>query len=1072
MQFSPDNSHLALGCWSGNAHLYRLSRAASGARTAAAGAPAPPSCTPSLSGNFVLGTPEPPPPPLEMYEIARVKRTDRVYAVGLDAHGQHMCVGGRDKTVALYEIEPDGAQHKTSLIWTAVAEDFVYAVALSADLTYCVYGGTNKAVVVLDGRTGVPDWRVALPGAVWCISMLPDSSRMAVGGELPTVNVYDLANQRDVLQLPTEMLTYDITISPDALCFTNGHFASLYGRGGTEYAWHDPPSFRAISSLIATMLTSEEQLLHSMRLILDAHPAIVNARDPDTGASLLHFVISHANQPKLFELLMSAQCLIGMQADAHGRTCLHAALEQGKWRSVQQLLEALRHKRFSIIPGSMRLVAECLEAIAVDYPLDFLQYISNMPLDPEPEVLGDIDAFGVKLDSVLLCGTTQRCPKGIWKAKLAQYSRTSHQEDAEPAPRHGSTRTLSSTRITELFKPMAHKPESGGTTAAAVANDRSIEIGYSKKAGGGLQAYRVPMENFAGLLEHGPTPVSPLQLVVDAVAKTRDYSVFDSELVEHLIKFKWKSFAKEAFYHELLMYVFDMIWVLYFNMEAAGTLEYTWSDLLGSGVEITTPQGWFFFGLVWTSIYCARKLSTEIRQLRNLGALTYLSSMWNWCDIIAIFGQLTINVLLCLRDEDGVLLIPGLTQQFGSANGLPNATARRLAERGPPLEAAAGLSGGGVGGRAAAGWPVMVDEEPGESMHHAMRWLKGRSSGRFNDDGSGVIDNEIGLLIYLQSLVCLFACLRLLYFFQGYRKLGALMHSLFTIIIDIGPLLILLIVFIIAFCSAVSIIITQHFGQGPVGGDKHDARYKQWHQFWDAMLVMINLGVYTQSDPAFMSYGTDPQFEGAEQRFMLILYQSYMLFVQLVLLNMLIAIMSESHHRVSEQSQLVALFGHAKLILEYEGDEVARQKKKAKAWEAKLKRRHRSVGGDNSLDLVRLQKEHEERHLLNLQRVCPRWLHILKPPERQRSIQTTAEEEATLRQYHELKLLIELSSRGGPEERARLMQAMRVEMSQLREDLKQDMEAAVKGRDEQLREDLKQHLATQLEAAVKGRQPG
>jgi hypothetical protein len=396
-----------------------------------------------------------------------------------------------------------------------------------------------------------------------------------------------------------------------------------------------------------------------------------------------------------------------------------------------------------------------------------------------------------------------------------------------------------------------------------------------------------------------------------------------------------------------------------------------------------------------------------------------------------------------------------------------NETTRRLGER----VAADVMSGGGVGGGAAAGWPVMVDEEPGKSTRHAMRLLKKGGAGAAADE-SGVINYEIGLLVYLQALVCLFACLRMLYFFQGNLKLGALAHSLRTIMIDILPLFALMFIFIIAFCSAVSIIITQHFGQGPVGGDKHDARYKQWHQFWDAMLVMINLGVYTQSDPAFMSYGTDPQFEGAEQRFMLILYQSYMLFVQLVLLNMLIAIMSESHHRVSEQSQLVALFGHAKLILEYEGDEVARQKKKAKAWEAKLKRRHRSVGGDNSLDLVRLQKEHEERHLLNLQRVCPRWLHILKPPERQRSIQTTAEEEATLRQYHELKLLIELSSRGGPEERARLMQAMRVEMSQLREDLKQDMEAAVKGRDEQLREDLKQHLATHLEAAVKGRQPG
>jgi hypothetical protein len=310
----------------------------------------------------------------------------------------------------------------------------------------------------------------------------------------------------------------------------------------------------------------------------------------------------------------------------------------------------------------------------------------------------------------------------------------------------------------------------------------------------------------------------------------------------------------------------------------------------------------------------------------------------------------------------------------------------------------------------------------------------------------------------------------MLYFFQGNLKLGALAHSLRTIMIDILPLFALMFIFIIAFCSAFIVIITRQFGAEPQS--EHEAKFKQWHHFWDAFLVMINMGVYAMTDAAILAYGTDPVFEPAEQRFVLIMFQLYMLFVQLILLNMLIAIMSESHTRVSEQSQLVALSGRAELILEYEGDEVARQKKKAKAREAALKRRHRSVGGDNSLDLVRLQKEHEERHLLNLQRVCPRWLHILKPPERQRSIQTTAEEEATLRQYHELKLLIELSSRGGPEERARLMQAMRVEMSQLREDLKQDMEAAVKGRDEQLREDLKQHLATHLEAAVKGRQPG
>ena len=93
--------------------------------------------------------------------------------------------------------------------------------------------------------------------------------------------------------------------------------------------------------------------------------------------------------------------------------------------SLQQLLDALRHERFSVIPGSMRLVAECFAVIASDYPLDFLHYIGNLNLQHEPEVLGDIDAFDVMLPSTLICGSSQRCPKGIWEATLAQNSRSS-----------------------------------------------------------------------------------------------------------------------------------------------------------------------------------------------------------------------------------------------------------------------------------------------------------------------------------------------------------------------------------------------------------------------------------------------------------------------------------------------------------------------------------------------------------------------------------------------------------------------------------------------------------------------
>ena len=67
-------------------------------------------------------------------------------------------LAGRDKICALYE-RSEGSD-SMSVLWEALAEDFVYAVTLSRDLTYCAYGGTAKSVVVLDGRTGVQVCRV------------------------------------------------------------------------------------------------------------------------------------------------------------------------------------------------------------------------------------------------------------------------------------------------------------------------------------------------------------------------------------------------------------------------------------------------------------------------------------------------------------------------------------------------------------------------------------------------------------------------------------------------------------------------------------------------------------------------------------------------------------------------------------------------------------------------------------------------------------------------------------------------------------------------------------------------
>lgn len=354
------------------------------------------------------------------------------------------------------------------------------------------------------------------------------------------------------------------------------------------------------------------------------------------------------------------------------------------------------------------------QAIAVDYPLDFLHYIRTMSLDPEPEVLGDIDAFDVMLPSSLICGSAHRCPKGIWKEKLQQYSRSAHSEPSTAAaaaagigasaaadgsgrvsvgsrsrvsstglPSTGLRSSISeTTAMTPAARPgsAAARPGSArrpgtaqrmnsfkqlpaGAVGKAEDEKSSVEIGYNKKSSGGLQACRVPIENFAGILDCGEgKQVAPLQLIIDAVDSTHDYSVFGSQLMKILLEFKWHGFAKHAFYKEFFIYLINMLVVLAFNLRAAYTLYYTFDDICGRTEYadgspdrpddyINGRPSWvLLIGLAWTSGKCVHDLVIEVKQLRIGGAFTYFTDYWNWIDLLYIFGQATINVLFCVRD--------------------------------------------------------------------------------------------------------------------------------------------------------------------------------------------------------------------------------------------------------------------------------------------------------------------------------------------------------------------------------------------------------------------------------------
>ena len=166
---------------------------------------------------------------------------------------------------------------------------------------------------------------------------------------------------------------------------------------------------------------------------------------------------------------------------------------------------------------------------------------------------------------------------------------------------------------------------------------------------------------------------------------------------------------------------------------------------------------------------------------------------------------------------------------------------------------------------------------------------------------------------------------------------------------------------------------------------------------------------------------------------------------QVIILNMLIAIMAESHNKVTKASELVAQKGRAQLILEYESAEVARIRNRAKSNRATAL----AQGMQGMLFHDLLGGSDKQR----LEQVCPRWLHILMPAEHQRGEDSDSPEE--LRQIVKLrkevqaaeaalgarqtKMLEAVGKRDDVGERQKMMQAIRVELSQLREDVVADV---------------------------------
>jgi len=574
----------------------------------------------------------------------------------------------------------------------------------------------------------------------------------------------------------------------------------MYGAGGTQSSWQDRPSFSTMTSLITSLASDEGTLLRSVANIISRHPSIVNstadATRPELGPSLLHWVIENGGSAALLSQLLSAQCPFGLLRDPKGRTVLSPALEQGKSVHMQLLLEAIVSGRFLALPGPMKAVSRTFAHWAYRFPSDFLTLVGSIPLQPEIEILGGRETQDVTLTRMLIRGSPYRCPCRLWDADLEAH--TAHKE--------------------------TEQEEIPYEDASGLTGRQGLQEGFCRTTAGGIQALRVPFEGFAG---RNDGRVSPLQLILDAVHVTAEYSIFGTIALNVLLEYKWAAFGRRIYTRLCLLNLIDFLVSITFYMTATNHASSDLAELFndfGSFLALTC------IGWLWTTLMALwREVPTAWQAFKKAISLKQFDE-----------SERAIGLL-----TSAVALVPIVT------NGLI------------------------LYGRSQKGALVDVKTRTTESDS----WLT-----------TEIVHGLSAVAILLKSMRTCFS-------FRGFLRFGSLVHMVLTVVQDIGPFLALTSIVMLGFSLAL----------GLVTSDIDDPNFDR-HGFISAVSTSVDMGLYaTTIDPVTM-----------HRPLVLTFYFPFMLIVQVILLNLLIAIMGESTQRNILRAAMVARYERARLIVDLE----------------------------------------------------------------------------------------------------------------------------------------------------------
>jgi len=224
------------------------------------------------------------------------------------------------------------------------------------------------------------------------------------------------------------------------------------------------------------------------------------------------------------------------------------------------------------------------------------------------------------------------------------------------------------------------------------------------------------------------------------------------------------------------------------------------------------------------------------------------------------------------------------------------------------------------------------------------------------------------LLLVLHGLAIIVLSLRTCFSFRGFLRFGSLVHMVITVVGDIAPFLTLTTIVMIGFSLAI----------GLVASPLHDPVLEQ-HGFLSALATAFDMGLHATTIDPFVMH--DPQI--------FLFYFPFMIMVQVILLNLLIAIMSDSTHRNIRGAAMVAQYQRARLIVDLEPRKLTA-----------IPKRPSVRKGPNTSRFERLFSlsanfgNYFLKQGVSSEYPRPKWLHVLAPPDgKDEEVSTHTEQE-------------------------------------------------------------------------------